>query len=47
MGRLSGRVGEKTAPGRNGKAEWYRIFYLEGMGRLSGIEYFTWKEWEG
>ena len=32
MGRLGG---EKTAPGRNGKAEWERRLYLEGMGRLS------------
>ena len=40
-------MGVKIAPGRNGKAEWERILHLEGMGRLSGREYCTWKEWEG
>ena len=29
-------MGEKIAPGRNGKAEWERILHLEGIGRLSG-----------
>ena len=40
-------MGENIAPGRNGKAEWEIRLHLEGMGRLNGREYFTWKEWEG
>ena len=28
-------MGEKIVLGRNGKAEWERRLYLEGMGRLS------------
>ena len=37
----------KTVPGRNGETGWERRLHLEGMGRLSGREDCTWKEWEG
>ena len=35
---LEGWVGEKIAPGRNGKAKWEIILHLEEMGRLNGSE---------